>query len=79
MNKGGVRPLSGRRPDPIWNDFETIRTPENLAKPAQNRLYKCKFCVQTVSARVERLKQHKEKCQKSFQVIISFDYDLDLV
>ena len=59
---GGVRALSGRKPDPIWHDFETIRTPENLAKPAPNRLFKCKFCAQTVSARVERLKKHKKEC-----------------
>ena len=60
--KCGPRPLSGREPYPIWHDFETIRTPENLAKPAPNWLFKCKFCAQTVSARVERLKKHKKEC-----------------
>ena len=55
--------------------YRTIEMPENLAKPAQNWLHKCKFCVQTVSARVERLKQHKEKCQKSFQVHQNFDLE----
>ena len=75
---GGVCALSGRKPDPIWHDFETIRTPENLAKPAPNRLFKCKFCAQTVSARVERLKKHKKECLKSFQVIVSYVYDFNL-
>ena len=71
METGGARALSGRKLDPVWAYFETIRTPENLAKPTANRLYKCKYCAQTVSARVERLKKHKEECAKSSQVITS--------
>ena len=67
MNSGGARPLSGRKLDPIWSNFETIKTPENLAKPTQNWLRKCKFCVETVSARAERLKQHKKSVEDPFK------------
>ena len=66
--RGGSRHLSGRRPDPIRDSFETIRTPANLAKPAQQQQTKCKSCAETVVARAERMRDHREKCQHRFQV-----------
>ena len=55
MSKGGKCNLMKRRLDLI-QDFETIKTPEGLVKPAQNWLYKCQFFLQILSARFERLK-----------------------
>ena len=34
---GGNRPLTGRRTEPIRNNFETIKTPENLGKPPRQQ------------------------------------------
>ena len=65
---GGSRPLAGRREDPVRNGFQIIQTPENLAKDRQLRKARCNFCAQTVSARAERMRAHREKCQGS-QVI----------
>ena len=61
---GGSRNLAGRRPDPVRNDFETIKTPENLGKPLQQQQLRCKICMEKVSGRPERLKEHKSKCMK---------------
>ena len=59
---GGTRNFAGRKPDPIRNSFETIRTPENLAKPLQLQKLRCKVCMEKVSGRPDRLKEHKTKC-----------------
>ena len=61
---GGSRYSSGRKPDPIRNSFETIRTPANLAKPLQQQQLRCKVCMEQVSGRPDRMKEHKNKCIK---------------
>ena len=69
MRRGGIRTFSGRRPDAIRENFQIIQTQENLKKPAQLQQAKCKVCAQTVTARAERMRDHKEKCERSFQVM----------
>ena len=64
---GGTRNFAGRKPDPIRNSFETIRTPENLAKPLQQQQLRCKVCMEKVSGRPDRLKEHKSKCMTNIQ------------
>ena len=59
---GGSRNFAGRKQDPIRNSFETIRTQENLAKPLQQQELRCKVCMEKVSGRPERLREHKTKC-----------------
>ena len=59
---GGSRHLSGRRPDPIRNKFETITTANNLGKPLQQQQLRCKTCMEQVSGRPERMKAHLAKC-----------------
>ena len=61
---GGNRYSSGRKLDPIRNAFETIRTPENLAKPLRQQQLRCKVCMEQVSGRPDRMKEHKDKCIK---------------
>ena len=62
---GGSRHLSGRRPDPIRNKFETIKTTDNLGKPIQQQQLRCKTCMEQVSGRPERMKEHLAKCFKA--------------
>ena len=59
---GGSRSLAGRRPDPIRNGFETIKTAENLGIPLQQQQLRCKICMEKVSGRPDRLKEHKANC-----------------
>lgn len=54
--------MSGRRPDPIRNSFETIKTADNLGKPLRDQLLRCKACMEQVMGRTERLKEHRAKC-----------------
>ena len=58
----------GRRQDPIRNSFETIATSANLGKGPEQQHVRCKVCMEKVSARVPRLKEHRNKCQANLQV-----------
>lgn len=66
---GGGRYLSGRKLDPIRNDFELIKTPENMGKSPQQQQVRCKACAECVSARLERMWEHKDRCRNYFNVI----------
>ena len=66
---GGSRYLSGRKLDPIRNDFELIKTPENMGKSPQQQQVRCKACAECVSARLERMWEHKDRCRNYFNVI----------
>ena len=59
---GGSRHLSGRRLDPVRSNFETIKTPENLGKSPANQQIRCKLCMEQVSARAVRMRDHLERC-----------------
>ena len=61
---GGSRHLSGRRPDPVRDKFETIKTRENLGKPLQQQQLRCKACMEQISGRPDRMKEHSAKCFK---------------
>ena len=66
---GGTRNFAGRKPDPIRNSFETIKTPANLAKPLQLQQLRCKVCMEQVSGRPDRMKEHRNKCIKQLSQV----------
>ena len=47
------------------NKFETITTANNLGKPLQQQQLRCKTCMEQVSGRPERMKEHLAKCFKA--------------
>ena len=65
---GGKRVLSGRRSDPIRNNFTLINASKNLGKPLQQQDYRCNLCMLQVSGRPQRMKEHQEKCNAQMPV-----------
>ena len=65
---GGQRLGSGRRIDPVWQNFNVIVNEDQMSQNAE-----CKACSTMISARPERLKSHLEKCV-TLKKVISFSY-----
>ena len=67
--RGGKRALTGRRPDPIRNNFTQINK-DSLGKVLELREYRCNSCMEKVSGRADRMKDHLEKCKAQSKVMI---------
>ena len=76
--RGGKRALTGRRPDPIRNNFTQINK-DSLGKVLELREYCCNSCMEKVSGRADRMKDHLEKCKAQSKVMIYLDSYDDLV
>ena len=61
-DSGGPRVASGRRLDPVRNQFVTINSAENKGKPMGQQLVRCKKCMEFMRGKIERLSKHLEKC-----------------
>ena len=60
--KGGPRVASGRRLDPVRNQFVTINSTDNRGKPMAQQSVRCKKCMAVVRGKIERLSHHLEIC-----------------
>ena len=58
MDKGG------RPRDPIWAEYECIKIDGKV-------LAKCKYCGHEFTGKVERMKNHIQKCKHKIQIMVS--------